>query len=126
MIVGDNFLNLVDFRKTPIDSEFEEGEFAHLECLATIREALMSWEKDGQPLRNKKHITMLKNGYIFMDKVELNDAGEYTCIAQDLTTGCTKRVSAKLNVAAKAKIEDSKYYKIFFSVVLRRFIMVVL
>lgn len=97
------------FRKTPKDSSFAEGEFAHLECLAAGTQVQMSWEKDGQPLQLQKHITMLKNGYIFMDRVKLQDAGVYTCVARDTTVGCEKKVSALVQVTQRIKIESSAF-----------------
>ncbi|GFY65752.1 tolloid-like protein 2 [Trichonephila inaurata madagascariensis] len=38
------------FRKIPRDSSLTEGEFAHLECLASGSHVQLSWEKDGKAL----------------------------------------------------------------------------
>lgn len=103
-------LSSSEFRKTPFDSEFKEGDFAHLECLATSPEVQLSWEKDGRSLPQlQSHITVLKNGYIFMERVRVEDAGLYTCVARDTESGCTRRVSATLKVIEETKIEESEF-----------------
>ena len=76
--------------------------------MASGTQVQMSWEKDGLPLQAQKHITVLKNGYIFMDRVKMQDAGVYTCVARDTAVGCEKKVSVLVQVTKRIKIEESK------------------
>ncbi|XP_035220366.1 complement C1s-A subcomponent-like isoform X2 [Stegodyphus dumicola] len=94
------------FRKIPKDSSFAEGEFAHLECLAAGTHVQLSWERNGEPLERKEHMTLLKNGFLFLDKVTLADTGIYTCVAFDEAANCQKRASAFLQVSKRANIEE--------------------
>lgn len=122
-IIKKHALNLIidfpssELRKTPFDSELRAGDFALLECLAAVPEVQISWEKDGRSLlQSQSHITVLKNGYIFMESVRAEDAGLYTCVARDTDSGCTRRVSATLNVSEETKIEESEFYLLYLSI----------
>lgn len=97
------------FRKVPRDVSYAEGEFAHLECLAAGPRVQLSWEKDGELLRPSKHVTILQNGFVFLDRVTLNDTGIYTCVAYDAVAECQKKAAAVLHVSVRAKIEESEY-----------------
>lgn len=102
---GDESCDIV-FLKTPKDSSFVEGSSAHLECSVAGTDVQTSWERNGQPLKTQGHITVLKNGYVYMDRVKLRDAGVYTCVARDTALGCQKKVSLLLQVRMRIKIED--------------------
>ncbi|KAG8197227.1 hypothetical protein JTE90_011381 [Oedothorax gibbosus] len=94
------------FRKVPRDVSYAEGEFAHLECLAAGSHVQLSWEKDGQPLQQNKHVTILQNGFMFLDRVTLNDTGIYSCVAYDAVSKCQRKAAAVLNVSKRAKIDE--------------------
>ncbi|GIY77986.1 prothrombin [Caerostris darwini] len=94
------------FRKIPRDVSYAEGEFAHLECLASGTHVQISWEKDGHPLQRDKHVTILQNGFMFLDKVTMSDAGIYSCVAYDQVANCQKKASAFLQISERAKIEE--------------------
>ncbi|GIY57926.1 hypothetical protein CEXT_500561 [Caerostris extrusa] len=94
------------FRKIPRDVSYAEGEFAHLECLASGTHVQISWEKDGHPLQRDKHVTILQNGFMFLDKVTMSDAGIYSCVAYDQVANCEKKASAFLQISERAKIEE--------------------
>ncbi|XP_055949985.1 mannan-binding lectin serine protease 1-like isoform X1 [Argiope bruennichi] len=95
------------FRKIPRDISYAEGEFAHLECLASGTHVQISWEKDGQPLKNDgNRVTILPNGFIFLPKVALSDAGVYSCVAYDNVANCQKKESAFLQIIERAPIDE--------------------
>ena len=75
----------------------------------SVPDVQLWWEKDGRTLQPPVHIKILKNGYLYTESVMLGDAGFYTCVAQDASSGCMQKVSASLKVNEAAKIEDSKF-----------------
>ncbi|GFS82775.1 prothrombin [Nephila pilipes] len=94
------------FRKIPRDSSLTEGEFAHLECLASGSHVQLSWEKDGSPLYNNGQVTILKNGFMYIERVALSDAGIYSCVAYDAFAKCQKKALALVQVSQRAQVED--------------------
>ncbi|XP_054711220.1 uncharacterized protein LOC129220814 [Uloborus diversus] len=110
-VVIENDLNSMNldcgivFRKIPRHVTYVEGEFAQLECLASGEYVRTSWEKDGQPLRSKPNVLLLRNGVLYVDRIAMEDAGVYTCRAYDQVTQCQKRVSALVQVTKRADID---------------------
>ncbi|XP_042898361.1 mannan-binding lectin serine protease 1 isoform X2 [Parasteatoda tepidariorum] len=94
------------FRKVPRDAYFAEGEFAYMECLAAGTNVQFTWEKDGKPIENSRRVTILKNGMLYVDRVTLDDAGIYSCVAYDEIAKCRKKASAFLQVSERAKIDE--------------------
>ncbi|XP_069674943.1 protogenin-like [Periplaneta americana] len=95
-----------DFSETPYNTTTEEDDIARFSCqIESVPKALISWERNGNPLPQNSRYFTLDSGVLYITKVQPSDAGTYRCVAVNLLTK-RQRVSSEgqLEVIPKSPI----------------------
>ncbi|XP_058876960.1 obscurin-like [Acipenser ruthenus] len=101
---------LVLFKQELQDQEAEEGGSATLRCELSKPGALVEWRKGGVLLQASEKLEMRQKGVaaeLVIHKLELEDAGVYTCDTGDLQSNARVTVKA-LPVVFKQKLQNQE------------------
>ncbi|XP_054440698.1 hemicentin-2 [Pteronotus mesoamericanus] len=80
------------FQVEPQDVTARSGEDVALRCQATGEPVpTVEWLRAGRPLRASRRLRTLPDGSLWMERVELRDAGAYECVAHNLLGSVTAR-----------------------------------
>ncbi|PIO25068.1 hypothetical protein AB205_0051720 [Aquarana catesbeiana] len=86
------------------DVTFLANQTVLLDCVGeSIPAPTVSWQKDGQVIKDGKHYQILSNGrYLQILNTELSDTGRYICIVENVAGSAQKLF--KLNIHGKAPL----------------------
>lgn len=88
----------------PINQTVLEGEEAQFTCAPKDQNSIVSWYKDGVPVRELTDLTqrswITKDGTFIIQPTSMSDLGEYSCEAIN-ENGEIQRARAFLNVQCK-------------------------
>ncbi|MEE6482109.1 hypothetical protein FKM82_013151 [Ascaphus truei] len=95
---------------SPMDKEYDAGASAKLPCSATgIPAPKVSWIRDGKTVSlSRGHLYVSADGTLNIDKIQLSDAGTYSCLAyiQERQEAEYKNVSITVNAAPAVQFQN--------------------
>ena len=78
------------FQVKPQDVTVRSGDAVALRCQASGEPVpTVEWLRAGQPLRASRRLRTLKDGSLWLERVEAGDAGTYQCVAHNLLGSTT-------------------------------------
>uniref|UniRef100_A0A8C0DZX9 Hemicentin-2 n=1 Tax=Balaenoptera musculus TaxID=9771 RepID=A0A8C0DZX9_BALMU len=78
------------FQVKPQDVTVRSGDAVALRCQASGEPVpTVEWLRAGQPLRASRRLRTLKDGSLWLERVEAGDAGAYQCVAHNLLGSAT-------------------------------------
>lgn len=78
------------FLVEPQDLTVRNGEDAELRCQATGEPVpTIEWLRAGRPLQAGRRLRTLRDGSLWLGRVEAGDAGAYECVAHNLLGSAT-------------------------------------
>nr|DBA18217.1 TPA: hypothetical protein GDO54_016492 [Pyxicephalus adspersus] len=85
------------------DVTFLANQTVLLDCEAESNHPpTVSWQKDGQVIKEGKHYQILSNGrYLQISNTELSDTGRYVCIVENVAGNAQKLFKVNINVPPK-------------------------
>ncbi|GAB1597548.1 hypothetical protein Ahia01_000031300, partial [Argonauta hians] len=84
-----------EFTKKLTNLKLKEKENAVLVCELSKENVKVTWKKNGKEIQNDNHLKIvadMKVHQIIIENVTLEDIGEYTCVAGDVSTSATLSV----------------------------------
>ncbi|XP_018408468.1 PREDICTED: hemicentin-1 [Nanorana parkeri] len=85
------------------DVTFLVNQTVLLDCMVESNTApTVSWQKDGQVIKEGKHFQILSNGrYLQISNTELSDSGRYICIVENIAGSAQKLIKLNIHVPSK-------------------------
>ncbi|CAI9716211.1 titin-like [Octopus vulgaris] len=85
----------VEFTKTIKDMKVKEKQQATMICEVSKENITVIWKKNGKEIKSDNHIKLasdMKVHQLIIENVTLEDIGEYSCVAGDVSTSATLSV----------------------------------
>ncbi|XP_063229940.1 protogenin B-like isoform X2 [Bacillus rossius redtenbacheri] len=71
-----------EFSKSPMNNTVYEDDVVRFMCqIDSVPKAVISWEKDGEPLPQDSRYLIIEPGLLYLSRIKFSDAGTYRCKA---------------------------------------------